>query len=669
MINRLLIYGLLLVIFTLGLGKTSFGFSFIFSNTGNYNTCESASKVPLSSHFHSNETWLGNIEDDSIPKYMLPIDSQIKLNGQQTPPKLIISNQLDSIEKPDNLNSFKEKANNNFITRNLYSWLVDDGQISKNKLGVNSALYFKPYADKKIASIRIKQLDVFGPTLQDTTLVAKEWPSKVANSLHLKTVERKLRKQLLFSTGQKVQPELMAENEKIIRELPYIRDVSIILTPSASFKDQVDVLILTKERFEYGFEAKIDPPVSYMQLYDDNMFGLGHQFSAKLVYHQIENPKVGCEFVYSIGDIGGKFINGTFGLLNTYRETGWNIALEKKFVSTDVRNAGGVSIQRIYRDMYLTPYNLTELDTAVSYINTDYWFGHALSIHNKSSYLGNAIISGRYYRQYYYSSFGISPNSMIRNHDFILSTLGFSKRDLYKSDLIYGYGITEDVPYGRYFEISSGIDFTSFGNRPYSHILYSKANVFKGGSYFNWLIGIGGFLQYSKLEQGAFHVNLNYFAHMVYINGNPYRNFINIDLLSGINRFADEYLSINRNFGIRDFKSLEVKGTNRLKIIMESVHFLKWNYHGFRFAQYFFSDCAFLSNSLNRIFREDFYTGIGAGLRVNNESLVFKVFELRFTWFPIVPPDQNIIYFNAFTQSKAQFDDFLGRKPEEILYK
>lgn len=607
-------------------------------------------------------------KDDSFPKYLHPRDIKIKSKNPKQP-RLSPIHKPDTTENKNDLNSLKEKAGNNFITRGLFSLFVDEGQTPKTKMEVNSALYFEPYAGKRIASIRIKQLDVFGPTLQDTTLVAKEWPSKLANHLHLKTVERKLHNQLLFSTGQKVQPELMAENEKIIRELPYIRDVAIHLIPSASFKDEVDVLILTKERFEYGFEAEINPPVSYMQIYDDNMFGLGHQFSAKLVYHQIENPKVGGEFVYSIGDIGGKFINGTLGLMNTYRKTGWNVALEKKFVSSDIRNAGGVSVERTYRDMYLTPYNLTELDTAVSYIYSDYWFGHALSIYKKSSYLGNAVISGRYYRQHYFSSYGISPNSMIRNHDFILSTLGFSKRNLYKSDLIYGYGITEDVPNGRYFEIASGIDFTGYGNHPYAHLQYSKANVFKGGNYFNLLIGIGGFLQNSSLEQGAFTLNLDYFSKIIHINGQPYRNFITVDLLSGINRFKDEYLSINRNFGITDFRSLEVKGTNRLKINMESVHFLNWNYHGFRFAQYFNADCAFLSNSLNRLFKEDFYTGIGVGLRIHNESLVFKVFELRFTWFPIVPADQNIIYLNAFTQSKKQFDDFLGRKPDEIIFK
>jgi hypothetical protein len=658
-----LIYGLLIVLLTLVLGNVSLGTPFT-SPIPNLSNGDGLLFVTATIPDHSGATPnnLKNIEDDSLPRSFHYRISKIKLITMSP-------NKDDTTKIGNKLNTLKEKVNSNIITRNLLSLLVDDEQTQVNQMNVNSAVYFEPYAGKKIASIRIKQLDVFGPTFRDTTLTATEWTAKAANGLHKKTVERKLRYQLLFNTGQTVQPELLAENEKIIRELPYIKDVDIILSPSKYLNDEVDILVITKERFEYGFVADIQPPVSEFEIYDDNIFGIGHQFSAKLVYHETYLPTWGSEFAYSLSDLGWKFVNGTAGFVNTYRKSGWNMALEKKFVSTDVKNAGGISFERAYRDQYVTPYNLDKMDTAVSYLNADYWYGHALSIHKKSSYWGNAIIFGRYYRQHYFTSYGISPNSMIRNHDFILSSLGFSKRNLFKNNLIYGYGITEDVPYGRYFEIASGIDLTTYGNHPYSHFLYSKAYIFKGGSYFNWLAGIGGFLQNSSLHQGAFKLNLNYFSKFIYINGNPYRNFINIDLLNGINRYDDEYLSINRKFGIRDFRSLVVRGTTRLKIKLESVRFLNLNYHGFRFAQYFFADGAFLSNSLNSLFRQDFYTGIGVGLRVHNESLVFKVFELRFTWFPIVPPHQNPYYFNAFTQSKTTFDDFLGRKPVEILYK
>ena len=606
---------------------------------------------------------------DTLLHLLSPHFPGIPLRNQLAAPYPFLKYESDSAENIRYLNSLKEKANSNFFTRQLYSLLIRNEGNTKNLIGVNSTLYFELFAGKTISSIRFKQLDVFGPTLQDTTLKAKSWSAEAANNIHVKTVEKKLRKQLLFTEGQVVEPEVMADNEKILRDLPYIRDVAIILTPTPGMENRVDVLIIVKERFEYGFV--LDPSLSEtkVQLYDDNMFGLGHQFSTRIIKNQSEQPTWGGEITYLLSDLGGRFINGGIGLLNTSKKSGWNAFIEKKFLSSEIKDAGGLSIQRSTRDRYVTPYNLCRLDTAVSYLSADAWFGHTFTGKNKYSKLGNATLSARYFHQHYYSTFGLSNYGLIRNHDFIMSTLGFSKRNLFKNNLVYGYGITEDIPYGRYFEVASGIDFSKYDNRFYTHLLFSKASIFKGGSYINNTIGIGGFMRNSGIEQGTFRINMNYFSKLIYINKSPYRNFISIDLLSGINRYQDEYISINRYYGLRDFTSIDVRGLSRLKVNIESVRFLTWNYHGFKFAQYFYGDCAFISNNLRNLFKENFYTGIGVGLRVHNESLVFRVFEMRLTWFPIVPNDHNLLKYSIFTQSKTRFDDFLGRKPEEIEFR
>jgi hypothetical protein len=562
---------------------------------------------------------------------------------------------------------FRGRAGN-FVTKNLLSFLWNNADSAKNLVEVNSSFYFELYAGKRISSIRFQQLDVFGPTLQDTNLVSDSWLSRTGNSIHVKTIESKLRKQLLFSVGELVQPTLMAENEKIFRDLPYIRDVAIILTPSTSSDNEVDALILIKERFEYGFAVDVDMPRTEIEVYDDNMFGLGHQFIVKAVHHQTAQPNWGGEIDYLFNNFGGKFINGGITLLNTFRKSGVSTKIERNFISSEIKNAGGISFQRITRDYYNTPYYITKSDTAESYLNTDLWFGHSFIHENSGSSLGIPVLSGRYFHQNFFGPFNFTNRGMIRNHDFFVTSLGFSKRNLFKNNLVYGYGITEDIPYGRYFEIATGLDLQKKDNRLYSHFIFSQANILSGGRYIGGTFGIGGYLKRSSVEQGILKLDLNYFSRLSYTNRNPYRNFINLEFLSGINRFWDEYLSINRYYGLRDFRSLDVRGTSRLKINIESVHFLRLNYHGFRFAQYFYGDCAFISNKLASLFQENFYTGVGIGLRVHNESLVFKVFELRLSWFPIVPNDQNILKFKIFTQSKSTFEDFLGRKPQEITF-
>ncbi len=570
----------------------------------------------------------------------------------------------------NSLTVLKSRGENNFFTRNLFSLIIRDNQPVKEQIKVNSTLYFAPFAGRRIGKIRIQQLDVFGPTLRDTSRVATSWIDRTGNSIHVKTTERKLRGQLLFNSGETVDPQLMAENEKFIRDLPYIQDVAILLSFSKVNTEIVDVVILIKERFEYAVNGNLNSSSTGWEVTNQNMFGIGHQFSVAGGYNLSETPKWEGSFKYQISDLDGKFIRTGVGYTNTFRLKGCNAFLDKQFIASKEDWAGGIAMERVFEDRFLTPYSYTKTDTAASYFNSDIWYGKQFKNNNIYSSLGNVVLSGRYFHQnFYHNASKKYTNSLYRNHDFILGAIGISKRYLFKNNQVYGYGITEDIPYGRYAEIAAGVDVEPNRSRPYLHFNYSMANILKGGAYFRWQAGIGGFLSNSQLEQGAIILNCNYFSNFIYLNRHPYRFFINMEMLSGINRFKEEYLVINRRFGIRDYFATDTRGINRLKINIESVRFWDWHKSGFRFAHYFFGDAAFLSNDLSNLLTSKFYAGFGAGIRVHNESLVFNVLEIRLSWIPIAPSGHDAFIFNAFGQPKARFNDFLGGKPQEIPYK
>jgi hypothetical protein len=488
--------------------------------------------------------------------------------------KLIRSdNLIDTIRKPgegnndvlkkNSLSTLKAQGENNFITRNIFSLVIKDNPPLKEQMAVNSALYFAPFAGNRIGKIRFLQLDVFGTSLLDTLQQATAWVERTANVIHMNSTKEKLRMQLLFSSGEKVNPQLMAENEKIIRDLPYIQDVAILLSSSLLGDDLVDVLVIVREKFEYGISGSWSSTSSELLIVDQNIFGLGNQFSAGMVYNSLEKPDWGGSFNYEISDLGGKFIRTGLGFTNTYRQKGWNAYLDKQFIAAKNDWAGGISFQRVFTDYYLTTYAYTRLDTAASYLNVDMWYGRQFITNNLYSALGNLTVAGRYLHQDYYTGDNEnSENTLFRNHDFFVGSIGISKRHLFKNNRIYGYGITEDIPYGRYAEIAMGLDIDSDKARPYFHFRYSKATILKGGAYFKWEVGMGGFLNNSEVEQGVLLLSTNSFTNFIYINHHPYRFFFDMELLSGFNRFKEEYLVINRRFGIRDYFSLDTKGTN-----------------------------------------------------------------------------------------------------------
>jgi hypothetical protein len=290
---------------------------------------------------------------------------------------------------------------------------------------------------------------------------------------------------------------------------------------------------------------------------------------------------------------------------------------------------------------------------------------------NKKVPTNKTLVALRYYHQKFDrtedDSFGQSE--FLRNHDFILGSLSCTSRSLYRNNLVYGYGVTEDIPYGYYYEVAAGLDKSQFGTWPYFNLSMSKAFIDKSSNYYCSKIGFDGFIDDGVIKQGSILVSSNFFSKKLYAFGDPFRWFAKFEFLAGINRFEEEYLTIDGRSGIRDFYTTDLKGKNRLKSSLELVRYLKWNFYGFKFTNYVFTDFAFLSEKIESILTRDFYAGIGAGLRIYNESLIFKIIDIRLTWFPIRPPE-GTSSFGANLQglTKSRFDDFLGRRPEVIRY-
>ena len=163
-------------------------------------------------------------------------------NSQDT-----LTEKKERMEKYDQFyDSLEYKANKNKLTRLLHHLVFSN----HNKDKMDATLdYYEQMEGKIISDIQITALDVFGPTLEDTTRKAKSWLEKTANSIHTKSNLNTIRKMLLFKVGDFVDPELLYENERIIRSLPYIKDIRFILEQDSVYSGLVTVHVITKDRF------------------------------------------------------------------------------------------------------------------------------------------------------------------------------------------------------------------------------------------------------------------------------------------------------------------------------------------------------------------------------------------------------------------------------------
>jgi hypothetical protein len=140
----------------------------------------------------------------------------------------------------------KQKASKKSLTKKLYNLVViAPPPLETKKITGSSDENYIRYAGKKIKNISIIRMDVFGTNINNPASVNSSKINNLLNDTHKNTNERIIRKNLLFSAGDTISPLILSDNERILRELPFIDDARIMVVPVS--EDEADIVILTKD--------------------------------------------------------------------------------------------------------------------------------------------------------------------------------------------------------------------------------------------------------------------------------------------------------------------------------------------------------------------------------------------------------------------------------------
>jgi hypothetical protein len=247
-------------------------------------------------------------------------------------------------------------------------------------------------------------------------------------------------------------------------------------------------------------------------------------------------------------------------------------------------------------------------------------------------------------------------------------SLGISRQGFYKSNLVYGFGRTEDIPYGSALSVTGGIDFDEYYNRPYMGISYSHGSHLRNIGYLRKEVAFGGFI-HQQLEQGLLLFKINYFTDLLNHTGRyKYRIFTYIDCRAGIHRFEDEYLEFSKRDGIRGLTGADLKGNQRANLNLESFCYSPHVLLGFRFVYYVFADVGIIANQSSILINNEMYTGFGAGVRIRNDNLIFDAIHFRLAYYPNLPVEASPEYILLTSASNRKFENFTIPKPDILKY-
>ena len=532
----------------------------------------------------------------------------------------------------------KSATHRNFFSRQLYPLLFKNPPTNTfpEKVSGNESLPYLEEKGKVIKSIRIKKIAVFGSTVFDTTAVSDYWIDKTLNDIHFPTLDRVIKSYIQIHEGDRVNPILISDNERIIRQSALFEDARFILD-SIPGTDSVNVVLIVRDVFPIGFDVKVKSGNrSSFRLFNRNILGFGHQLEQSFEL-DTRNSKFLylSEGAYKIRNINRSFTNAVLLWQNKPEIKRIGVEITKPFITPETRYGGGANIQMA--SSWLIP-GITDPATKIEYSVYDFWSGYSTIINRfKSPSADRSIfaITGRYYN----INYSIAPALVVQTEipavtlNRYIAAVSLIKSGYYRSNMIYSFGRTEDIPTGHFAQLIGGYETSILARRYYSGFkLLSGKQLNKGGFIYSWLEG-GGYWSKNSLTDGIIGMGAEYISMLYKAGSFRMRSFASFNYKTGFNRESTGILQLSNKDYSETFKAYQVADHQRLRARAETVVFTPYYLLGFRFAAYSFVEAAMLAPSGKYVLSGNLYPAIGLGIRIRNENLAFSTFQLSFTWF------------------------------------
>lgn len=540
--------------------------------------------------------------------------------------------------------SLKVRAERRKLTSLIYDMIiVSPSPPGSAREKMTSTTAYEPYQGRVIRNMEIVRLDAFGHDIDNPQDKTPSRGEKLLNSTYTKTKRFVLRQHLLFRQGDTISPLELADNERLLRELPFIDDARITVVPADS--NLVDIAVVVREKYPVGMNVRLDDlKKGSVGLFTRNFAGLGHEMEIIAPYDYNRYNAPGIEVRYAVRNIASSFSDLKLQFSDGLGSTRLGGIFSRDFVTSETKYAWSASVMFTSSSKGI---DTMTVPAPLMYTWQDYWASRSFMLDRNS--VTRLIVSVRYMHNNVFSRPLIDDFSYYRlqNYQTLTGSIAISSQRFINTSLIYSYGRTEDIPYGYMLELLGGREKNEFKWRNYGGVTVSYGNFFTGIGYLYAGAGVSAFYNGGSTEQGVVQGSLRYFTPLARAGKSRIRTFMNISYTRGFNRYTDECLYFRDDALIRGFRNDSLSGDTRIALSLEPVLFLPRPVIGFRFALFAFADAGVLA-------REGFIEGgyqtiaaLGAGVRIRNDQLVLNTLQIRLTWYPFTPPWSEGSWINA----------------------
>ena len=556
-------------------------------------------------------------------------------------------------------------------------------EIKNSNSIVKNEMPFANYRGKIINQIQVNSVSYEIP-FNDTMPSGKKIKRALEEALYNSTTNKTMLKNLFFTSGDTLYPYLIADNEKFLRELPFIQDARIIASIDPADTNGVIMQIQWKDIFPIGGSANIGSLQSFnAEISHNNLLGLGDKIQFSALYDFDRRPLAATGFEYIKRNAFGTFLNLTIGLdkikpaFNSGRreENARYIKGDLPLASPYHSFTGGFEFGKYESNNTYT--------TRRSYLNIykyaygimDGWMGINIGAGSRvkdnlqtrlRKFISFRAVSKRFSE--IPDTANIKYDIRYSNIDAGLIAFNIFKQEYYHTSFIYGFGRNEDVPEGYSFSMVSGLTQRNTRIRTYIGIDYERDYFTNHKNYTNFILKLGGYLNKGSLEDISFLSAVNYFTTLKKMSNPKWskRSFVQISATQQFKTILNEPLYLRSEFGIPTFKNDNIQAATRVSCNIESVYYNLVKYYGFSFAPFMFVNSSYIKLIGEAVQKGSIYTALGLGCRTRNENLVFGTIEFKAYYYPRTISTMTPINVSLATGLRFRYNSQLIRKPDFV---
>lgn len=541
-------------------------------------------------------------------------------------------NGADSIVSDKNLAGRAILAGIDLITASSGDTIVNESAIAQTK----------PYEGKIIRRIYIQHID-FEQSIYDTSKRVMRIITDVADALHGTSRRSTIENHLFVRPGTPLNPYLLADNERYLRNLDFILDSRIVVFPLEGQTDSVDISVITRDVFSLGGDLGGSfPTAPEFSVYDANFLGRGQRLEFQALIDRDRDPRFGYAFVYRKSSILGSLTDAelAYSQLNTGVSNGeetefsYYLRLNRPLVSPYSHMAGGLEISKNWsQNVYQKPDSLF-LD--YTYTVFDVWVGYNFGIKAAAEDRDRNFLAFRFFDGYFLerpSQQNYADLSTYNNSLGYLAEYTFYRQNFYKTRYLYGFGRTEDVPYGVSTSITGGYVREGGVERPYFALKWDNTIAEADGNIYNFHAQAGSFIRSGGFEDAVVTFSSNYITRAANVSrGTKIRGFFTLGYSGLFNQNTALPLEVTGR-EILGISADSLLGNRKAFFRVEAAVYTPWQFLGFRFAPFAGANSAWLNCTVCEG-HNLLVPGVSAGIRTRNENLIFGTMEFRLSYIP-----------------------------------